>query len=601
MNSMIKMSVVEIISTAISLAGGLALFLYGMNMLSQGLEKLSSGRMEKILEGLTSNIFKSVLLGAGVTAAVQSSSATTVIVVGLVNAGIMKLSSAVGVIMGANIGTTVTGQLLRLGDLENNVSVNSLLSFLKPSTLAPLIAIIGILVFMCCKKDTHKNIGVILLGFGILFQGMFSIEAAARPLSELEAFQEAFKTLTNPVLGILVGVGVTALIQSSSASVGILQAVASTGAVSCAAAFPIIMGQNIGTCITALLSSIGANKNARRTAMVHLYFNIIGTVIFVILVYSLQAILKFPFWEDAIDRGGIANFHTLFNVTCTLLLLPFAKGLEKLAVMTIKDSGEKSPIDNDDGNILDERFLKSPTLAIQQSNNAVVKMGQLALLNFRETKKMFSEYSPKTADHIEEYEDAIDLLEDKLNEYLIKLTDCELTEPESRSVTALLHLLSEFERVGDYTMNLLESAQEMYEKEITFSEDAMKEFDVITQACEEIIQLALEAVETSNVDVARKIEPLEEVIDYMNETLKSRHIERFKTGHCVIESGVIFLNSLVSLERISDHCSNVGVYVLSAKNQRSVMNRHEYIQNLHKGESEEYVEASERYLAKYKL
>lgn len=596
------MSAVSIITTIISLAGGLALFLYGMAMLSQGLEKMSSGRMEKILEGLTSNIFKSVLLGAGVTAAVQSSSATTVIVVGLVNAGIMKLGSAVGVIMGANIGTTVTGQLLRLSDLENSGSAGTILDFLKPSTLAPFIGLVGILIYMCCKKDSQKNIGMILLGFAVLFQGMFSMEAAVSPLSEIPQFRMLFATLSNPILGLLAGIGVTALIQSSSASVGILQAVSSTGVLSCSAAFPIIMGQNIGTCITAILSSIGANKNAKRTAMVHLYFNVIGSIIFIIAVYSLNAVLHFSFWDEAIGRSGIANFHTIFNITCTLLLIPFAKGLEKLAVLTIKDkAGDKDDALADDVNILDERFLKSPSLAIQQSTNAVIRMGKLALLNFRETCGMFSDYNTKTADHIEEYEDAIDLLEDKLNEYLVRLTDCELNENESRSVTALLHLLSEFERVGDYTMNLLESAQELDEKGIKFSEEAMQEFKVITAACDEIIELALNSVETFDISVAHKIEPLEEVIDYMNETLKSRHIERFKTGHCVVETGVIFLNSLVSLERISDHCSNVAVYVMNAKNQRDVTNRHEYIQNLHKGESEDYVAQSEAYLAKYRL
>lgn len=594
------MEPIDVINIIISLAGGLALFLYGMNMLGQGLEKVSSGRMEKILESLTSNIFKSVLLGAVVTAAVQSSSATTVIVVGLVNAGILKLSSAVGVIMGANIGTTITGQLLRLGDLEDSAGV--FLRFLKPTTLAPAIAIAGILIFMISKRDKFKNIGEILLGFGILFNGMFAMEAAVRPLSELEAFRRVFETLQNPILGVIAGAAVTALIQSSSASVGILQAISSTGVLTFSSAFPIIMGQNIGTCITPILSSIGANKNAKRAAMIHLYFNVIGTLLFLIGVYAIQYTVGFSFWDSSIDRGGIANFHTLFNIVVTACLIPFAKGLEKLACWTIRNtkaSDDDAPAV--EGDILDDRFMKSPSLAIQQALKATVQMGKFSQYNYRQSLTLFNKYDQKTVDRIREYEESIDRMEDKLNAYLINLTDLDLTEPESRDVTTILHLLSEFERIGDYSINIVECAQELYDKQIRFSEQAMEEFAKITGAVDEIIEMSITAVAHNDLQTANSIEPLEETIDQMNDILKSRHVQRFKNGQCVIDCGVIFLDLLTNLERVSDHCSNIGVYVIGRAYSKDGINRHEYVKHLHKGESAEYRNACAEFEQKYTL
>ena len=593
----------QVTTIIISLAGGLALFLYGMNILGSRLEKLSSGRMEKILESLTNNILKSVLLGAVVTAAVQSSSATTVIVVGLVNAGILKLSSAVGVIMGANIGTTVTGQLLRLGDLENNVNANAILKLLKPTTLAPAVAIIGIIIFMVAKRDKTKNIGEILLGFGVLFNGMFAMEGAVKPLAELESLKTVFQTLTNPVVGVLAGLFVTALIQSSSASVGILQAISSTGLLKCSAAFPIIMGQNIGTCITPILSSIGANKNAKRAAMVHLYFNVIGTAIFLIAVYVIQYTIGFSFWDSPIDRGGIANFHTLFNIAVTALLIPFSKVLERLACWTIRNTKSKDDYISveTDGEMLDERFLKSPSLAIQQATVATVQMGKFAQYNFREARTLFTKFDQKTVDRIKEYEEAIDRMEDKLNGYLIRLTDCQLTEDESRDVTAILHLLSEFERIGDYSINVVESAEELFEKDLKFSEKAMGEFNIVTNAVDEIIDMSLKTVEHNDLKTASMVEPLEEVIDQLQDTLKSRHVERFKNGKCAIENGVIFLDILTNLERISDHCSNIAVYIIGKSYKRENLKRHEYIQKLHEGSSQEFREISEMYAKKYSL
>lgn len=597
----------------ISLAGGLALFLYGMSVLGSGLEKISSGRMEKILEKLTSNIFKSVALGAVVTAAVQSSSATTVIVVGLVNAGILKLGSAVGVIMGANIGTTITGQLLRLGDLENNPNVGLALKFLKPTTLAPMIAIIGILMFMIARRSKVKVVGEILLGFGILFNGMFAMEAAVSGLKDVPAFGQVFATLSNPILGVLAGAIVTALIQSSSASIGILQALSSTGAITCASAFPIIMGQNIGTCITPIMSSIGANKNAKRAAMVHLYFNLIGTAVFLGAVYAIQYIHipawwvfpewnGFSFWHEPINRGGIANFHTLFNIIVTLGFIPFWRILEKLATWTIRNTKHKDDdiVIGDDTTTLDERFFISPSLAIQQSHKTVLQMGKLALHNFREMRSLYNDkYDVKAVERIKEYESTIDRLEDKLNNYLLQVSELELTDSESRSVTAFLHLLSEFERIGDYTINIVESAEEMYDKQISFSKSALKEFNTMCDAIDEIISIALLASETYNLDDVVKIEPLEEVVDQIVDKLKMTHVQRFKTGQCAIEAGVIFLDILTNLERISDHCSNIGVYLIIKESKRETLNRHEYIESLHTGQSEKYEEIINFYSKKY--
>ena len=597
------MTGIDYIRIFIGMFGGIALFLYGMAMLGSGLEKLSSGRIEKILESLTNNIFKSVLLGAFVTAAVQSSGATTVIVVGLVNAGILKLSSAVGVIMGANIGTTITGQILRLGDLESSEGVGSALSLLSPSTLAPLISIIGIIIYMMSKKDSGKTAGEIFLGVGILFTGMLSMTDSVSPLSELPAFRVLFSSLSNPILGVIVGAVVTAILQSSSASVGILQAISTTGVLTFSSVFPIIMGQNIGTCVVPLISSVGANKNAKRAAMVHLYFNVVGTAIFLIVVYTFQYAVGFSFWNDTIDMGGIANFHTLFNIIVTAIFIPFHKVLEFLACKTIRDT-ETSDDDIAEASgtqFLDERLLKSPSLALQQAMKTVISMGTMARQNYVKMRSLFNEYDKKTVENIYAREDIIDATEDKLNAYLVKLTDCELTEYESRTVTALLHLLSEFERIGDYSINLVESAEELNSKGLRFSPKAMAEFTVIANAVEEIITMAIDAAEKKDATVAMRIEPLEEVIDYLNETLKNRHIDRLKNGMCQVDAGIIFLDMLINLERISDHCSNSAVYVLGLSTRKDGINRHEYIQDVHQGNDQGFMDASAFYKQKYAL
>lgn len=599
-----KMSVIDIVSIFIKAIGSIALFIYGMTVLGGRLEKLSSGRMEKVLEKLSNNVFKSVMLGALVTAAVQSSAATTVIVVGLVNAGILRLSSAIGVIMGANIGTTITGQILRLGDLENNNNVGAVLKLLSPTTLAPFIAAVGLIIFMLSKKESVKTIGEILIGVGILFTGMNSLTDAVSPLSELQAFRDLFATLKNPILGIIVGAVVTILLQSSSASVGILQTISTTGVLTFSAAFPIIMGQNIGTCVTPIISAVGAGKNAKRAAAVHLYFNIIGTILFLVCVYALQGLIGLPFWDKSIDMGGIANFHTFFNIVVTICFLPFTHLLEKLAMITIRDkkTEDGTPVSEFTAPALEDRLLVSPSLAVQQASNTALAMGNLAFYNFENMRGLFTgNYDEKLIASLKDNEENIDRMEDRLNAYLVKINECELTDFENRRVTELLHLSSEFERIGDYTMNLIEDAEKLHENSVTFSPEAIRELDVISRACEEIIGMAIRCVELNDAALAAKVEPLEETIDYLNETLKARHIERLKEGKCVVESGVNFLDLLINLERISDHCSNIAVYVIGSQKNNTVINRHEFIQNAHAAKDESYVRLEEEFMTKYAI
>lgn len=597
------MSTTDIIGYAVSALGGVALFLYGMNVLGNGLEKTSGGKMEKILEKLTGNIVKAVILGAAVTAVIQSSSATTVIVVGLVNSGILPLSSAVGIIMGANIGTTVTGQILRLGDLEGNESLGAAMEFLTPDYLAPILAIIGILIVLAAKKDSIRAIGDIGMGLGVLFTGMNLLSDSVKPLSELSAFQDLFASLENPVLGIIAGTLVTALIQSSSASVGILQAVSDTGLLSFAAAFPIIMGQNIGTCSTSVISSIGASKNAKRAAMVHLYFNVIGTVLFLISVYILKALDFIPMWNNTMNRGDIANFHTLFNIVVTVFFIPFHKVLEKLAIMTIRSKPEdEDEISVDSGeNMLDSRFLKSPSLAIQYANNASAYMGKLARENFKMSCGLLFSYDVKHADKIREYEEIIDRTEDRLNSYLVSITDCELSVAESRSVTSLLHIITDFERIADYAFNIMEYAESMHDKNQNFSENAIAELKIISRAITEIIDMSVTAVEYDDLQTVKQIEPLEETIDQLEYQLKNRHIERLKTGDCAIDRGIHYLDMLSDMERVADHCSNVAVHVLSRNYGKDEIKHHEYIDEVHKGESQDYINLMNEYSNKYKL
>ena len=582
----------------IALFGGLALFLYGMSVLGGSLEKASQGRLEKVLERLTDSPLKGVLLGAAVTAAIQSSSATTVIIVGLVNARVMKLRQAIGVIMGANIGTTVTAHILRLSSVEGD---NFLLRLISPDTLAPLMAIAGILLYFAAKKERPKEVGQMLLGFGILFTGMFQMEAAVEPLRELPAFAQLFQTMTNPIIGVLVGAGVTAVIQSSSASVGILQALSSTGAVTWGAAVPIILGQNIGTCITPILASVGASKNAKRSAFVHLSLNLMGTAIFLAGTYAAQSLGLLPFWGDAIDKGGIANFHTLFNVTITIIFLPFTGFLERCAYFFVprgKDEAEgqaPSPVEN-----LDQRLLVSPGIAIDHARAATYQMADLARQNFGLARQMILDgYDPEKAAVLTAQEGTVDTLQDRIENYLIQLSRRHLTENSKGEVSELLHMIGEFERVADQSENIMEAAQALQKAGAVFSPRAREEMELYSAAVEEILDTAIGAYRRFDIQAARRVEPLEQVIDIAEEQLKNRHIGRLRDGECSVEAAFAFVETLSSMERIADHCSNVGMVLIAESQGYKDYDTHAYLHALHKSQTPEYAQAYQEYQEKY--
>ena len=475
----------------LTLIGGLALFLYGMNAMGDGLAKVSGGKLEKILENLTSNPIKAVLLGAGVTAVIQSSSATTVMVVGFVNSGIMKLSQAVGVIMGANIGTTITSWILSLTGIQSD---NFIIQMFKPTSFSPVLAIIGVIFILFINDSKKKDIGTIFIGFAILMYGMDMMSSAVKPLAEVPEFTNLLLKFSNPLLGVVAGALLTAVIQSSSASVGILQALCLTGAVPFSAAIPIIMGQNIGTCITAILSAIGAKKNAKRAAAVHLYFNLIGTVIFMTVFYLINAVVGFSFFHQAATPAGIAVIHSVFNVTATIILLPFAKGLEKLACLTIRDKKEDVVVSAEDREfmILEPRFLEKPAFAVEQSRNAARKMAEESHNALFTALSLVDKYSEEGVERVENMESKVDGYEDELGTYLVKLSHKDISEADSHSLSIMLHCIGDFERISDHAVNIMESAQELYEKGLKFSENAKKDLEVLGQAVEDIVNTAYE-------------------------------------------------------------------------------------------------------------
>ncbi len=544
----------------LTLIGGLALFLYGMNAMGDGLAKVSGGKLEKILENLTSNPIKAVLLGAGVTAVIQSSSATTVMVVGFVNSGIMKLSQAVGVIMGANIGTTITSWILSLTGIQSD---NFIIQMFKPTSFSPVLAIIGVIFILFINDSKKKDIGSIFIGFAILMYGMDMMSSAVKPLAEVPEFTNLLLKFSNPLLGVVAGALLTAVIQSSSASVGILQALCLTGAVPFSAAIPIIMGQNIGTCITAILSAIGAKKNAKRAAAVHLYFNLIGTVIFMTVFYLINAVVGFSFFHQAATPAGIAIIHSVFNVTATIILLPFAKGLEKLACLTIRDKKEDVVVSAEDREfmILEPRFLEKPAFAVEQSRNAARKMAEESHNALFTALSLVDKYSEEGVERVENMEAKVDRYEDELGTYLVKLSHKDISEADSHSLSIMLHCIGDFERISDHAVNIMESAQELYEKGLKFSENAKKDLEVLGQAVEDIVNTAYEVFDKQDMKLAEKIEPLEEVIDELSKEVKRRHVQRLRNGECTIEMGFILSDITTCLERVADHCSNIGVCV----------------------------------------
>ena len=583
------------IANIVARFGAIATFLFGMSTMTDGLEKLSSGRLEHILERLTSNVFKGVLLGAVVTGLIQSSAATTVMCVGFVNAGIMKLEQTVGIIMGANIGTTVTAQLLRLGDIDAD---NIVMMFLQPSFLGPILAVVGIIFYMFIKGGHKRIVGQIVLGLGLLFIGMNTMSSAVEPLKNLPEFQSVFTAFSNPLLGVAVGAAVTALLQSSSASMGILQAISTTGVVSFNIAMPLIMGQNIGTCITALISSVGASKNAKRTAMIHLFFNIIGSVFFLVVLYAGNALFRFPFWENTMDMGSIANLHLAFNIACTALLLPFHRQLVKLVKAVVPGDAEEREL-----SVLDDRFLSSPSLALERAHDAVVQMSEFARDNYRLAVELIWKFDAKKLERLNETEVALDKLEGLLDNYLVKLTDRALTAEESTRVSELLHTLSDFERIGDYAVNVSESAVVLHDRNITFSPQARAELERLTAAVGETLDKTVACYQSRQRTLAVQVEPLEEVVDLIAATLKNRHVERLKAGECTIELGTQFLELLINLERMSDHCSNVALHILrqtSSPDDKVRIDSHAYMHELHHGGfNQEFDDLFQEYRTKY--
>lgn len=548
----------------ISMVGGLALFLYGMHVMGEGLAKVAGGKMERILENLTSSPIRSVALGMAVTAVIQSSSATTVMVVGFVNSGIMKLSQAVGIIMGANIGTTITSWILSLSGIESG---NFFVQLFKPAVFAPLLALLGVFFILFVKNERKKDIGTILVGFAVLMSGMETMSGAVKPLADVPEFTGILTQFSNPVLGMLSGTLLTAVIQSSSASVGILQALCATGAVSFKVAIPIIMGQNIGTCVTALLSSVGASKNAKRAAMVHLYFNIIGTAVFMVFFYTLHYFIELSFMDQVATAAGIAMAHTLFNIVSTLMLLPFAGGLEKLACLTVRDDQETGAHSEEEKVFLklDQRFLEKPSFAMEQSRHAAACMADDARKALFEALNLLNTYGEQQAAFVEKMEQKVDRYEDELGTYLVKLNRKNLTGYDSHDLSIMLHCIGDFERISDHGVNILEAAQALHKKEIIFSDKGREELHVLFQAVREIVNTTVSVFRHRDSNLAERVEPLEEVVDELCMELKKRHIQRLREEICTIEMGFILSDIITNLERVADHCSNVAVCIMQVK------------------------------------
>lgn len=582
------------IFSAITFLGGLAFFLYGMSMLGDGLSRASGGKMEKILEKLTNSRIRAVLLGAGVTAVIQSSSATTVMVVGFVNAGIMKLDQAVGLIMGANIGTTATSWILSLTGIEGS---NFWLKMLKPTSFSPILAIIGAFILMISRSEKKKNVATIMVGFAILMSGMSTMSSAVEPLAEVPEFGQILIKFANPVAGVLAGMIITAVIQSSSASVGILQALCATGNVTYGLAIPIIMGQNIGTCITAIMSAIGANKNAKRAAAIHLYFNLIGTVVCMTLFYGLNAFVQFDFLTDAIGPANIAIIHSVFNIFTTAILLPFGDQLVKLAQLTVGKHVEKKASDEMQIPVLDERFLERPAVAVEYSYVAAKRMAYLSRESLLSAMNLFDSYDEKEAERVVKLEDIVDQYEDKISSYLVQLSRKNLSDSDSRSMTMLLHCIGDFERIADHAVSLMRSAKEMKEKDLHFSKYAEAEMAIFRAAVKDIADTSFSAFVTGNVKEAKKVEPLEDVIDDINIQVRNRHVRRLQEGICTIQLGFVLMDICTDMERISDHCSNISIY--QVQQHESEYDPHEYSSEIR--DHEDFRQQRERYRELYEL
>ena len=574
-----------------TLMGGLALFLYGMNLMGESLEQQAGGKLQVILSKLSDNPLKGFLLGLGVTAVIQSSSATTVMVVGFVNSGIMQLHQAVGIIMGSNVGTTVTSWLLSLTGIQGD---SFWVKMLKPSSFGPILAFAGIILAMFCKSSKKKGVGNILLGFFILMTGMEFMSSSMKPLADMPWFSSLFLHFSNPILGVLAGAALTAIIQSSSASVGILQALALTGSVTYGSAIPIIMGQNIGTCVTAMISSVGASKNAKRAAFVHLYFNVIGVVLFLTAFYSLNALLHFEIIHDTVSVMGIAVIHSTFNVITTLVLLPFNRMLEKLAILTVPDGTSKDAA----APLLDKRLLGTPAVATSRAHQCTVDMAQLAQSGLLKAMSLVHIWNDQVSDEVVEQEAQVDHYEDALGTYLVQLSGLPLTVDDNRTVNTLLYSLSDLERISDHSLNLRKSALEVRDKQVTFSHQALEDLNLVEWAVQDIVNLTVQAFANQDNNAARQVEPLEQVIDEIVHQVRSRHVERLQNGQCSITNGFILADLLTCYERVADHCSNVAVAMIEVAHDS--FDTHEYLQGV-KADREGLDRMMDQYRKRYGL
>ena len=579
----------------LALLCGLALFLYGMDIMGDSLKKSAGSSLKTFLGKMTTNPVKGFLLGLCVTLVIQSSSATTVMVVGFVNSGTMTLIQSVGVIMGANVGTAITAWLTALNSLGGSGSeAVEILSVLKPDSWVPIVAVIGICLVMFVKRGKKKDVGVILLGFAILMTGMTMMSDAVSPLKGDPEFAKILMMFENPVLGIMAGLVLTAIVQSSSASVGILQALTVTGAISYGAAIPIVMGQNIGTCVTAMLSSLGANKNGKRAAIVHLSFNIIGVILVSVIFYALNAIIGFAFTEIAIDAWGVALVHTLFKLICVALIAPFYKQLAKLSTLIIKDSKD----DQETSTLLDDRLLETPGVAVARATQVVASMAELSTKAIEDAISLFDGFDSKIADSVRDVESKIDSLEDAIGSYLIKVSAHTTDPKDSEQVTKLLHIIGDYERISDHAVNIVESCEELKDKKITFSEDAVKELGVLRRAVSDILALSYRAFTDNDLDAAAKIDPLEQVVDDLRDKIKLNHIIRLQKSECTIEHGFVLSDILTNFERVSDHCSNIGGCVIEIA-KYDALDMHKYNRKNHN--SEDFEQMYKEYSAVYSI
>lgn len=578
------------IFSIINLLGGLALFLYGMSVMSQGLEKLAGGKLEGILRSMTSNKFKSLLLGLGVTAVIQSSSAVTVMLVGLVNSSIMTLEQSVGVIMGTNIGTTVTAWLLSLVGISSN---NIFLKLLKPEAFSPIMALIGVLMMMASKSDKRKDAGSVMLGFAVLMYGMNFMSSSMEPLKDMPEFAKVLTAFNNPVFGILAGILVTAVIQSSSASVGILQALSMTSGLTYGMVIPIIMGQNIGTCVTSVISSIGVSKNAKRVAVVHIAFNIIGTIIFMVAFSIGQYLINFGFINKAVTPVDIAIIHSLFNIFTTVIIFPFAEKLVPISHKFVGGEEDETEV------FLDKRLLFTPSIAVEEARAKTNEMVELAFQNFRDAITLSSGYNDELFEKIKNDEKLLDYFEDQLGSFNVSLAKVELSERDSANVSMMLHSITDAERIGDHSLNIAESIYELHDKGLSFSGEARRELDILSAAVSEILTLAGKAILEMDAKTALKVEPLEELIDDIVEHIKANHIARLKNGVCTIELGFILNDILADIERVSDHCSNIAAAEIELK--RNNLHMHQFVNDFKDKYSVEFTELYDEFSRKYSI